>query len=271
MAGPFYVTTPIYYVNARPHLGHAYTTIVADVAARFHTMCACDVYFLTGTDEHGDKVVRAAKRENMTPRGYVDTISRLFRDLWPELGINNSAFIRTTDSAHMAVVEKVLQKIYDTGDIYFAEYEGLYCFGCERFYTERELVDGQCPDHETAPEVIKESNYFFKMSRYQDWLVDHIRNTPDFIRPQRYRKEALAFLKEPLEDLCISRPKSRLKWGITLPFDNNYVTYVWFDALLNYVSALGYPGYHLRRNRKKILKFQRYHHRIQSFHCRPRG
>jgi len=245
MSMPFYVTTPIYYVNARPHLGHAYTTIVADVAARFHTMRACDVYFLTGTDEHGDKVVRAAKKENMTPRVYVDTISRLFRDLWPELGINNSAFIRTTDSAHMAVVEQVLQKIYDARDIYFAEYEGIYCFGCERFYTERELVDGQCPDHETTPEVIKESNYFFKMSRYQDWLVDHIRNTPDFIRPQRYKNEALAFLKEPLEDLCISRPKSRLKWGITLPFDNNYVTYVWFDALLNYVSALGYPAANL--------------------------
>ncbi len=242
MSMPFYVTTPIYYVNARPHLGHAYTTIVADVAARFHAMRGCDVYFLTGTDEHGDKVVRAARKENMTPRGYVDTISRLFRNLWPELGVNNSAFIRTTDPAHMTIVERVLQTIYDGGDIYFAEYEGLYCFGCERFYTERELVDGLCPDHETAPEIIKESNYFFKMSRYQDWLVDHIRNTPDFIRPKRYKNEALAFLKEPLEDLCISRPKSRLKWGITLPFDNNYVTYVWFDALLNYVSALGYPG-----------------------------
>ncbi|MGD8210403.1 MAG: methionine--tRNA ligase [Desulfobacterales bacterium] len=242
MARPFYVTTPIYYVNARPHLGHAYTTIVADVAARFHTMRACDVFFLTGTDEHGDKVVRAAKKENMTPRNYVDAISQLFRELWPELGIKNSAFIRTTDSAHMSVVEQVLQKIYDAGDIYFAEYEGLYCFGCERFYTERELENGQCPDHETEPEVIKESNYFFKMSRYQDWLVDHIRDTPGFIRPQRYKNEALAFLKEPLEDLCISRPKSRLKWGITLPFDNNYVTYVWFDALLNYVSALGYPS-----------------------------
>ncbi len=141
----------------------------------------------------------------------------------------------------MSVVEMVLQKIYDAGDIYFAEYEGMYCFGCERFYTERELVDGKCPDHETEPEVIKESNYFFKMSRYQDWLIDHIRNNPEFIRPKRYMKEALAFLKEPLEDLCISRPKTRLKWGITLPFDNDYVTYVWFDALLNYVSALGYP------------------------------
>ena len=222
MPKPFYITTPIYYVNARPHLGHAYTTIVADVAARFHTMRGCEVYFLTGTDEHGDKVVRAAKKENMTPRNYVDTISQLFRDLWPELNVNNSSFIRTTDAHHMAVVEQVLQKIYDAGDIYFTEYEGLYCFGCERFYTERELVDGKCPDHETEPEVIKESNYFFKMSRYQDWLVEHISNTPDFIRPERYKNEALAFLKEPLEDLCISRPKSRLKWGITLPFDNDY-------------------------------------------------
>jgi len=241
MSVPFYITTPIYYVNARPHLGHAYTTIVADVATRFHTMKGNDAYFLTGTDEHGDKVVRAARKENLSPRIYVDTISQLFRDLWPELNINNSDFIRTTDPSHMAVVEQVLQRIYDAGDIYFAEYEGMYCFGCERFYTERELADGKCPDHETEPEVIKESNYFFKMSRYQDWLIDHIRNNPEFIRPQRYMNEALAFLKEPLGDLCISRPKSRLKWGITLPFDNNYVTYVWFDALLNYVSALGYP------------------------------
>ena len=241
MSVPFYITTPIYYVNARPHLGHAYTTIVADVATRFHTMSGGDAYFLTGTDEHGDKVVRAAQKENLSPRVYVDTISQLFRDLWPELNINNSDFIRTTDPAHMAVVEMVLQKIYDAGDIYFAEYEGMYCFGCERFYTERELVDGKCPDHETEPEIIKESNYFFKMSRYQDWLIDHIQQNPEFIRPKRYMNEALAFLKEPLEDLCISRPKTRLKWGITLPFDHNYVTYVWFDALLNYVSALGYP------------------------------
>jgi len=241
MSRPFYITTPIYYVNARPHLGHAYTTIVADVAARFHTMGSGHAYFLTGTDEHGDKVVRAAKKENLSPRVYVDTISQLFRDLWPELNINNNDFIRTTDASHIAVVEQVLQKIYDAGDIYFAEYEGMYCYGCERFYTERELVDGKCPDHETEPEVIKESNYFFKMSHYQDWLIDHIRNNPGFIRPQRYMNEALSFLKEPLGDLCISRPKSRLKWGITLPFDNNYVTYVWFDALLNYVSALGYP------------------------------
>ncbi|MDF1590755.1 MAG: methionine--tRNA ligase [Desulfobacterales bacterium] len=241
MSETFYITTPIYYVNARPHLGHAYTTIVADVAARFHSMTRKETFFLTGTDEHGDKVVRAAKAENLSPRVYVDKISTLFKALWPELNISNSAFIRTTDPAHIGVVERVLQKIYDAGDIYFSEYEGLYCFGCERFYTERELVGGKCPDHETEPEVIKESNYFFKMSRYQDWLIEHITRNSDFIRPERYRNEVLSFLKEPLEDLCISRPKTRLEWGITLPFDNNYVTYVWFDALLNYISALGYP------------------------------
>ena len=241
MPRPFYITTPIYYVNARPHLGHAYTTIIADVASRFNEMRKKDVFFLTGTDEHGDKVVRAAKKENLSSRSYVDKISALFQDLWPELNIKHNYFIRTTDPSHIAVVEQILQKIYDSGDIYFSEYEGLYCFGCERFYTQRELVDGKCPDHKTAPEVIKESNYFFKMSKYQDWLIDHIKKNPDFIRPQRYKNEVLAFLKEPLEDLCISRPKTRLKWGITLPFDKDYVTYVWFDALLNYVSALGYP------------------------------
>jgi methionyl-tRNA synthetase len=241
MAAPFYITTPIYYVNARPHLGHAYTTIAADVVRRFHAMSSDQTFFLTGTDEHGDKIVRAAKKENCTPRAYVDQISGLFRDLWPELNISNDYFIRTTDPQHMAVVETVLQRIYDAGDIYFSEYEGLYCYGCERFYTERELVDGACPDHQSPPETIKESNYFFRMSRYQQWLIDHIQRHPDFIRPERYRNEVLAFLREPLEDLCISRPKSRIKWGITLPFDPDYVTYVWFDALLNYVSALGYP------------------------------
>jgi len=241
MPAPFYITTPIYYVNARPHLGHAFTTIVADVACRFHSMQQVETFFLTGTDEHGDKVVRAAKEENLSPRIYVDQISKLFRDLWPQLSIEYNHFIRTTDTSHIAVVEQILQQIYDSGDIYFSEYEGLYCYGCERFYTERELSGNKCPDHETEPELIKEANYFFKMSRYQDWLIDHINNNPDFIRPQRYKNEVLSFLKEPLDDLCISRPKTRLKWGITLPFDNNYVTYVWFDALLNYISALGYP------------------------------
>ena len=238
---PFYITTPIYYVNARPHLGHAYSTVAADVLNRFHRMCSQETYFLTGTDEHGDKVVQAAKAEGLSPLVYVDQISGLFKALWPELDIEYDYFVRTTDPAHAKVVTEVLQKIYDAGDIYFSEYEGAYCFGCERFYVERELIDGRCPDHKTIPEVIKESNYFFRMSQYQDWLIEHIDTHPDFIRPERYRNEVLAFLREPLGDLCISRPKTRLQWGITLPFDDQYVTYVWFDALLNYVSALGYP------------------------------
>ncbi|MDY0161824.1 methionine--tRNA ligase [Desulfobotulus sp.] len=243
MSEAFYITTPIYYVNARPHLGHAYTTIAADVAARFARMQGKAAYFLTGTDEHGDKIVKAATKENKSPRTYADAISAEFRNLWPALSISNDQFIRTTDPAHIRVVQHLLQKIYDAGDIYFSEYEGLYCYGCERFYTEKELVDGKCPDHLTAPEKIQEANYFFRMSRYQEWLVDHIQKHPDFIRPERYRNEILAFLREPLEDLCISRPTSRLQWGIPLPFDARFVTYVWFDALTNYVSALGYPDH----------------------------
>ncbi len=238
---PSYFTTPIYYVNAKPHLGHAYTTIATDVAARYSRMCAEKTYFLTGTDEHGDKIVEAATREKTSPKAYVDRISALFKNLWPRLNISNDQFIRTTDPDHIKVVENLLTRIYESGDIYFSEYEGIYCFGCERFYQERELVDGKCPDHGTVPKKIKESNYFFAMGKYQEWLIDHITRNPDFIRPERYRNEVLSFLKEPLEDLCISRPKSRLTWGITLPFDPDYVTYVWFDALTNYISALGYP------------------------------
>ncbi|HOO91530.1 MAG TPA: methionine--tRNA ligase, partial [Syntrophales bacterium] len=237
----FYITTPIYYVNASPHIGHAYTTIVADVLARFHRMAGDQTYFLTGTDEHGDKVAEAAREAGVAPQEYTDRISGQFRDLWPKLSITNDYFVRTTDQDHKEVVRSILQKVYDAGDIYFGEYEGYYCVGCERFYRESELVDGMCPDHLTIPEIRKESNYFFRMSKYQDWLIDHIQNNPDFIRPERYKNEALAFLKEPLEDLCISRPKTRLTWGITLPFDDQYVTYVWFDALINYLTGIGYP------------------------------
>jgi len=237
----YYITTPIYYVNAEPHIGHAYTTIVADVLNRFHHLSGRKTLFLTGTDEHGDKIAAAAAACDESPKAYVDRISRMFRDLWPRLNISHNRFIRTTDEIHQETVQYILNRVNERGDIYFSEYEGLYCFGCERFYTERELVDGKCPDHQKAPEVIKEANYFFRMSNYQDWLIDHIHRHPDFIRPQRYRNEVLSFLSEPLEDLCISRPKSRLTWGITLPFDDNFVTYVWFDALINYVSALGYP------------------------------
>jgi methionyl-tRNA synthetase len=245
----FYITTPIYYVNAEPHIGHAYSTIVADVLNRFYKLCGSETFFLTGTDEHGDKIAAAAEKGGQTPKEYVDRISSLFRALWPKLNITNNYFIRTTDRDHVETVKLILQKVKDNGDIYFSEYEGLYCFGCERFFTERELVDGKCPDHGTEPEVIKESNYFFRMGKYQDWLIDYIRKTRGFIRPERYRNEVLAFLREPLEDLCISRPKSRLNWGITLPFDENFVTYVWFDALINYVSGIGYP------DDKKFKKF----------------
>jgi methionyl-tRNA synthetase len=241
MKDAFYVTTPIYYVNASPHIGHAYTTIVADVMARFYRMSGYDAYFLTGTDEHGDKVAEAAEEAGETPQQYTDKISAQFRDLWPKLKITNDNFIRTTDENHKEVVKSILQKVYDEGDIYFGEYEGYYCVGCERFYRDSELVDGKCPDHLTEPEHRKESNYFFKMSKYQDWLINYIKDNPDFIRPERYKNEALAFLREPLEDLCISRPKTRLTWGITLPFDEKYVTYVWFDALINYLTGVGYP------------------------------
>jgi len=240
MTSQFY-TTPIYYVNAKPHLGHAYTSIAADVATRFKKMQGCDTFFLTGTDEHGDKIVQAAEKENTSPKAYADKISQLFQDVLPLLNIENDYFIRTTNPDHIQVVQSILSTIHDRGDIYFSSYEGLYCYGCERFYQDRELVDGKCPDHGTEPATIKESNYFFKMSKYQDWLVNHIQSNPDFIRPKQYKTEILSFLKQPLEDLCISRPKTRLTWGITLPFDQDYVTYVWFDALVNYISALGYP------------------------------
>jgi methionyl-tRNA synthetase len=241
MTERYYITTPIYYVNAPPHLGHAYTTIVADVLNRFHTLMGKETYFLTGTDEHGDKVVEAATAAGKDPQSYADEISDLFRSTWPNLDISNDYFIRTTDELHKKVVSDILQKVYDSGDIYFSSYSGLYCVGCERFYTEKELVEGKCPQHDRPPVPREEENYFFKMSKYQDWLIDHIQKHPDFIRPERYRNEVLSFLSEPLEDLCISRPKTRLSWGITLPFDDRYVTYVWFDALINYASALSYP------------------------------
>ena len=238
----FYVTTPIYYVNAEPHIGHAYTTIVADFLKRFHTMSGCNSYFLTGTDEHGNKIEEAAASNNSTPEEYTDKISRLFKQTWIDIDIDFDDFIRTTEERHKKIVCRILQKVYDNGDIYFASYGGHYCVGCERFFAEKDMVDGRCPDHNKPLEFIEEKNYFFKMSKYQDWLVEHINKNPDFIRPERYKNEVMSILKsDVLEDLCISRPRSRLSWGITLPFDENYVTYVWFDALINYISAIGYP------------------------------
>lgn len=237
-----YFTTPIYYVNAEPHLGHTYTTVVADTLKRYYQSIGYETFFLTGTDEHGDKIAQAAAAGGTDPKSYVDRISELFRSTWDRCGIAYDHFIRTTDDYHKEFVQKILQQIYDAGDVYFGEYGGLYCYGCERFYTEKELVDGKCPDHQKAPDFISEKNYFFRMSKYQDRLLDAVQSRSDLIRPERYRAEVLAFLREPLEDLCISRPKSRLQWGIPLPFDSNYVTYVWFDALLNYVSALEHRG-----------------------------
>ncbi|RUM46733.1 MAG: methionine--tRNA ligase [Desulfocapsa sp.] len=236
-----YITTPIYYVNAQPHLGHAYTTIIADTYSRFRRLSDDTVRFQTGTDEHGDKIAEAAEKEGVSPKEYVDRISAMFRESWPKLDIEPDNFIRTTDPDHIATVQKILQDVYDKGDIYFDKYTGLYCTGCERFLTEKELVGGKCPDHLTVPDEITEENYFFRMSKYQQALLDHINANPEFITPERYRNEVLSFLSEPLEDLCISRPTSRLTWGIPLPFDENFVTYVWFDALINYLTGIGYP------------------------------
>ncbi len=241
MTQAFFITTPIYYVNASPHLGHAYTTILADCINRFHKLLDERTFFLTGTDEHGDKIVQAAEDNGQSPREYVDRISSQFKELWPHLGIEHDAFVRTTDEVHTRCVQKILSQVHDNGDIYFGEYGGHYCFGCERFYTDKELNDGLCPDHLKKPTYIREKNYFFRMSRYQDWLREKIEADPGFIQPRQYRNEVLAMLREPLDDLCISRPKSRLTWGIELPFDPDFVTYVWFDALINYISALGWP------------------------------
>lgn len=238
MAEKIQLTTPLYYVNAEPHLGHTYTTVVVDTLARFHRSMGRDVFFLTGSDEHGDKIAEAAEQNSTDPKSYADRVSNLFRSTWDTCGISYDHFIRTTDEHHKEFVRDVLAKVHAKGDIYFGEYGGMYCKGCERFYQERELVDGKCPDHETVPEWIAEENYFFRMSRYQDRLLEHLEKNPDFVTPAGYRNEVLGLLREPLEDLCISRPKSRLEWGIDLPFDDKYVCYVWFDALLNYVSAL---------------------------------
>jgi methionyl-tRNA synthetase len=237
-----YLTTPIFYVNAEPHLGHTYTMVVVDTVARYARNHGIATYFLTGTDEHGDKIVEAAEAAGETPQAYTDRISTLFRNTWDACGIRYDHFIRTTDAHHQRFVREVLARIHASGDIYFGEYAGLYCTGCERFYTEKELVDGKCPDHKIEPRFMKEENYFFRMSRYQQPLLDHLSAHSDWIRPERYRNEILGFLREPLQDLSISRPKSRLTWGIELPFDPSFVTYVWFDALLNYTSAAALQG-----------------------------
>ena len=242
MSGTFYLTTPIYYVNDAPHLGHAYTTILADAMTRYRRLAGDETHFLTGTDEHGDKIAQAAAKAGISAQAMADQNSAQFRRAWDALGLGYDDYIRTTEDRHQKVVQAILQKLWDAGEIYLGKYGGHYCFGCERFYTDKEIVDGKCPDHLTALTWIEEENYFFKMSKYQGWLIDTIQGRPDLVRPERYRNEVLGFLRDPLLDLSISRPRTRLEWGIPLPFDDRFVTYVWFDALLNYVSALGGPG-----------------------------
>ena len=236
MAGKFYITTPIYYVNDKPHIGHAYTTILADVLSRYHRAEGNDVFFLTGLDEHGQKVQQAAAERGVKPKVHCDEMAPRFLELWEKLHISNDDFIRTTEDRHVKVVQDILQIVYDNGDIYEDEYEGLYSVSEERFITEKEAESGEFRDIKK----LKEKNFFFKMSKYQQTLIDHINNNPNFIQPEHRKNEILGFLRQPLSDLCISRPKSRLNWGIDLPFDNNYVTYVWFDALINYVTATGF-------------------------------
>ncbi len=241
MPKKFYITTPIYYVNDVPHIGHAYTTIAADVLARYHRLRGDAVFFLTGTDEHGQKVEKAAQERGLTPQAHVDSMTGNFQRLWKKLEITNDAFIRTTDKEHVAVVQELLQKLFEKGEVEQRTYEGWYCTPDERFWTEKEIVEGKCPDCGRPVERISESNYFFLMSRYQERLIAHIEQNPDYIRPDSRRNEVLGFLKsQTLGDLCISRPKARLFWGIELPFDHDFVTYVWFDALVNYFSATRY-------------------------------
>jgi len=237
----FYITTPIYYVNDKPHIGHAYTTILADILAQYHRLLNTPTHFLTGTDEHGQKVQQAAEKNKITPQQQCDQTVIRFQELWKKLNITNDDFIRTTEERHKKVVKKILQELYDKNEIYSSEYEGWYCVPCERFFTEKDLKENKCPECNREVEKLVERNYFFRMSKYQDWLIQYINDNPNFIQPEHRRKETLGFLKQPLTDLCISRPKNRLNWGIELPFDSQYVTYVWFDALVNYISAIGYP------------------------------
>ncbi len=235
----FYVTTPIYYVNDAPHIGHSYTTVLADILTRFHKLLGYQTFFLTGTDEHGQKVQRAAEKRGVSPQEHVDEYNLRFKNLWKKMDIGYDYFIRTTDADHKKFVSDCLQMLWDKGEIYSKEYEGWYSVGEERFFTQDELDENGCDPISHRPvDWIKEKNYFFKMGKYQERLIEYLESHRDWIVPDYRWNEIRGFLKQPLNDLCISRPKARLSWGIPLPFDEDYVTYVWFDALLNYVSAV---------------------------------
>ncbi len=234
----FYISTPIYYPSDKLHIGHAYCTTIADSMARYKRLTDVDVLFVTGSDEHGQKIQRKAAEQNITPKEYVDKIVAGFQALWEKLNISNDEFIRTTEKRHYNVVQEIFTKIYDKGDIYKSTYEGLYCTPCETFWIERQLVDGKCPDCGRPVETVQEESYFFRMSKYQDRLLQFIEDNPDFIQPVSRKNEMINFIKGGLEDLCISR--TTFDWGIPVPIDNKHVIYVWFDALSNYLTAAGY-------------------------------
>lgn len=242
MSNKFYITTPLYYVNASPHIGHSYTNIAADTLARYmrNIIGRENVWFLTGTDEHGQKIQKAAEEEGLLSGDFADKMVGKFIDLWKALDISYNDFIRTTEERHTSCVQRVLKILYEQEDIYQDKYEGWYCTPCETFWIESQLAQGNCPDCKRKVERISETNYFFRLSKYQEWLVSYIKAHPEFIRPPSRYNEVLSFLElNKLTDLCISRPKERLSWGIPLPFSPDHVTYVWFDALINYISAVG--------------------------------
>lgn len=234
----FYITTPIYYPSDNLHIGHAYCTTIADAIARYKRLAGYDVFFVTGSDEHGQKIERKANEKSMTPIRYVDTIVAGFQHLWKKLNISHNDFIRTTEVRHHEVVQEIFQKIYDQGDIYKANYSGWYCTPCETFWLENKLENGNCPDCGRSVELLQEESYFFRLSKYQDKLLDHLEKNPDFIQPASRRNEMINFIKGGLEDLCVSR--TTFDWGIQVPFDKKHVVYVWFDALTNYITAAGY-------------------------------
>lgn len=236
--GLFYVTTPIYYVNDAPHIGHAYTTVTADALARWHRLCGDEVWFLTGTDEHGLKVAQAAEKNGVSPREWADSTVERFRDAWRQLNISNDDFIRTTEPRHYRAVEQLLQACYEAGDIELDTYSGLYCVACEAYYTDSELVNGNCPIHDRPVDQVTEQNYFFKLSRFGQRLLDYYETHPNAITPETRRNEVLSFIRQGLQDFSVSR--TSLSWGVPVPWDPAHVTYVWFDALTNYITAVGY-------------------------------
>ncbi|NLG26234.1 MAG: methionine--tRNA ligase, partial [Clostridiales bacterium] len=241
--GKFYITTPIYYPSGNLHIGNSYTTVAADAMTRFKKQTGYDTYFLTGTDEHGQKIERKAQEAGVSPQQFVDDIIVGIKALWEKLDIEYDDFLRTTDERHKVIVQQIFKRFYDQGDIYKSEYEGLYCTPCEAFWTQTQLKDGCCPDCGRPVELVREESYFFRMSKYQDWLIDYINTHPDFIQPPSRAAEMLNnFLKPGLQDLCVSR--TSFTWGVPVDFDPRHVVYVWIDALTNYITALGYGTDH---------------------------